>query len=56
MSTTTPTATTHTPRYAQERALVSQMELATDVGLPMVLYEVRAAEALMEKVSLGVGV
>lgn len=27
-------------RYAQERALAEQMELAAGVGLPLVLYEV----------------
>lgn len=28
-------------RYAQEKALAEQMELAADVALPLVLYEVR---------------
>ncbi|KAG2498007.1 hypothetical protein HYH03_004265 [Edaphochlamys debaryana] len=37
-------------RYAQERALTEQMELAASVGLPVVLYEVRAAEALCERI------
>lgn len=40
-------------RYAQERALVAQMELAAEVGLPLVLYEVNAAEALADKVRGG---
>ncbi|GIL98989.1 hypothetical protein Vretimale_4288 [Volvox reticuliferus] len=38
-------------RYAQERALSEQMELAAGVGLPLVLYEVRASEALVERIT-----
>ncbi|GLC67726.1 hypothetical protein PLESTF_000599100 [Pleodorina starrii] len=38
-------------RYAQERALTEQMELAAGVGLPLVLYEVRASEALVERIT-----
>lgn len=30
---------------------MQQMELAAEVALPLVLYEVRAAEAVLEKVS-----
>ncbi|GLI68755.1 hypothetical protein VaNZ11_013208 [Volvox africanus] len=38
-------------RYAQERALSEQMALAAGVGLPLVLYEVRASEALVERIT-----
>ncbi|GIL43496.1 hypothetical protein Vafri_930 [Volvox africanus] len=38
-------------RYAQERALSEQMELAAGVGLPLVLYEVRASDALVERIT-----
>ncbi len=37
-------------RYAQERALGAQLELAAEVHLPLVLYCTRAADALAEKV------
>ncbi|PNW77279.1 hypothetical protein CHLRE_10g429601v5 [Chlamydomonas reinhardtii] len=38
-------------RYAQERALSEQMELAAAIALPLVLYEVRASEALVERIA-----
>ncbi|GAX77518.1 hypothetical protein CEUSTIGMA_g4962.t1 [Chlamydomonas eustigma] len=37
-------------RFAQERALSQQMELAAQVGLPLVLYQVNACEALLEHI------
>jgi hypothetical protein len=37
-------------RYAQERALAAQMDLASEILLPLVLYSTRAADALVEKV------
>ena len=40
--------TTH--RYAQERALVEQMEIASALGLPMMLYQTAACEELADKI------
>ncbi|KAG1664128.1 hypothetical protein FOA52_011951 [Chlamydomonas sp. UWO 241] len=38
-------------RYAQERALVEQMDLAADVGLPCMLYLIGGGDALIEKIA-----
>mmetsp|Transcript_4079 Transcript_4079/g.7245 ORF Transcript_4079/g.7245 Transcript_4079/m.7245 type:complete len:1106 (-) Transcript_4079:1874-5191(-) len=37
-------------RYAQERAMTDQMAAAVEVGLPLLLYEVQAADVLVEKI------
>lgn len=38
-------------RYAQERALQEQLDLGVAAGLPLVLFDVKAAEALAERVA-----
>jgi Tat protein secretion system quality control protein TatD with DNase activity len=37
-------------RYAQERALVDQMDLISSLGLPLMLYSTAANDALAEKI------
>lgn len=39
-------------RYAQEKVLQQQMDMALEVGLPLLLYHVQAAAELAEKVGL----